>query len=64
MAITQTDVDNLEAAMMRGELKVRLSNGQEVTYKSNAEMLVALDYAKRQLGGADFDFRLISVGSE
>lgn len=48
MAISQTDVDALEAALLRGELKVRLAD-REVTYRSVDELAKALSYAKGQL---------------
>lgn len=48
MAISQTDVDTLEAALMRGELKVKLAD-REVTYRSIDDLAKALSYAKSQL---------------
>lgn len=44
MAITQTDVDTLDLAIVSGELKVRL-DGREVTYHSKAELLAARAHA-------------------
>jgi hypothetical protein len=48
MAITQADVDALEAALVRGELKVKLAD-REVTYRSVDDIAKALSYAKGQL---------------
>jgi hypothetical protein len=51
MAISQTDVDNLERAVATGELTV-VYDGRSVTYRSIAELLRALDYAKAQIATA------------
>lgn len=48
MALSQTDIDALEAALARGELRVRLAD-REVTYRSVDEIAKALSYAKGQL---------------
>ena len=48
MAITQADIDALEAALVRGELKVKLAD-REVTYRSVDDIAKALSYAKGQL---------------
>lgn len=48
MAITQADVDRLEAAVVRGELTVEY-DGRRVTYRSMNELLQALSYAKGEL---------------
>lgn len=48
MAISQADIDALEAALMRGELKVKLAD-REVTYRSVDDIAKALSYAKGQL---------------
>lgn len=48
MAITQTDIDALETALVRGELKVKLAD-REVTYRSVDDIAKALSYAKGQL---------------
>lgn len=47
MAVSQTDIDNLEAALMQGELKVRIGD-REVTYRSIDDLAKALSYAKGQ----------------
>jgi hypothetical protein len=44
MAISQTDIDALDVAIVSGELKVRL-DGREVTYHSKAELLAARAHA-------------------
>ncbi|MGB3068450.1 MAG: hypothetical protein WBC18_07880 [Ottowia sp.] len=41
MAFTQTDLDNVNAAIASGELRVRSSNGSEVSYRSIEELLKA-----------------------
>jgi DNA-binding response OmpR family regulator len=51
MAITQTDVDNLDLAIVAGELKVRL-DGREVTYHSKAELLAARAHAASLVASA------------
>jgi len=48
MAISQTNIDALEAALTRGELKVKLAD-REVTYRSVDELAKALSYAKGQM---------------
>jgi len=51
MAITQAQVDALEAAMMRGELTVE-HDGKRVTYRSVDDMQKAIAYGKQQLADA------------
>ncbi len=48
MAVTQADIDNLEAALMSGELEVEY-DGKKVTYRSVGELIGALKYARDQL---------------
>lgn len=48
MALTQDDVDTLERAVATGELSVTYE-GRSVTFRSIAELLRALDYAKAQV---------------
>lgn len=48
MAYTQQDVDNLEAAIARCELKVKLAD-REVTYRSMAELQAALAFVEKRL---------------
>lgn len=40
MALTQTDLDNLDAAIATGELKVEF-NGRVVVYRSISELMAA-----------------------
>jgi hypothetical protein len=48
MALSQDDIDRMEQALARGELTVEF-DGRRVTYKSNAEMLTAINYVKSQV---------------
>ncbi|WP_454683986.1 phage head-tail joining protein [Ancylobacter moscoviensis] len=48
-SLTQADVARLEQAIVSGELRVRLSDGREITYQSTDHLLRALDYAKTAL---------------
>lgn len=48
MAVTQQDIDNLNAAIASGERVVML-NGQSVTYRSIADLILARNDLKRQL---------------
>jgi len=47
MALTTADIDALEAALARGEIKVKLAD-REVTYRSIAELSQAIAYARNQ----------------
>jgi len=47
MALSQTQIDALEAALAVGELRVKLAD-REVTYRSISELSTALAYAKGQ----------------
>ncbi|MDP1620403.1 MAG: hypothetical protein Q8K33_24165 [Cypionkella sp.] len=51
MAFTQTDADNLRAAIARGAKRVRI-NGEEVEYASMAELRAALAMVDAELAGA------------
>ena len=51
MAVSQAQVDALEAALVSGELTVEYE-GHRVTYRSVAEIERALTYAKANLDGA------------
>lgn len=51
MALTQTDVDNLESALASGELTVEY-DGRRVTFRSVAELVQALAYAKQEVAAA------------
>ena len=48
MALSQTNIDALETALARGELKVKFAD-REVTYRSVDDIAKALVYAKGQL---------------
>lgn len=39
---TQADLDALEAALARGESRVRFADGREVTYRSVGELSAAI----------------------
>lgn len=45
MALSQTDVDNLETALASGELTVQY-NGKSVTFRSVKEIKEAIGYTK------------------
>lgn len=47
MSISQTQIDALETALARGELRVKYAD-REVTYRSVADIASALSYAKGQ----------------
>lgn len=50
-SITQADVDNLEQALVSGELQVRIGD-RWITYRSVEELKAALTYAKEQVSKA------------
>lgn len=52
MAFTQTDLDNINSAIAAGELKVRSSNGSEVTYRSVDDLLKARTTIQTDLAAA------------
>lgn len=45
MAITQTDIDRLDAAITSAELEVEFSDGRRVKYKSTSELMAARAHA-------------------
>ncbi len=51
MALTQTDIDNLESALASGELEVE-QEGRRVRYRSIDELTSALAYAREQIAQA------------
>jgi len=51
MAITQADIDRLEKALTTGTLSVEIE-GQRITYRSIADLKLALDYARAALPAA------------
>lgn len=48
MAVTQTDIDNLNAAIASGTRSVTL-DGQTVTYNTTASLILARDDMQKQL---------------
>lgn len=63
MAYSQTDLDRLDAAIASGTLKVRFSDGSEVTYRSMAELMAARNHVAAQLAlasGACIDRNIYS----
>lgn len=50
-SITQTHINSLEAALVSGELQVRIGD-RWITYRSVEEIQAALDYARRQMARA------------
>ena len=48
-SLTQSDIDRLEQAIVSGELRVRLSDGREITYQSTEAMLRAVAYARQAI---------------
>ena len=48
MAVTQTDIDALNAAIASGEKQVALG-AQQVTYRSISELIVARNELQRQM---------------
>ena len=51
MALTQTDLDNLESAMASGALTVEI-DGERVTYRSIEGLRSAIAYTKGDLAAA------------
>jgi hypothetical protein len=51
MAVTQADIDRLNAALANGERQVVL-DGQSITYRSVAELIAARSDLQRQLDAA------------
>lgn len=50
MAFTQTDLDNINAAIASGELRVRLQD-KEVEYRTLSDMLKVRAVIENELGG-------------
>jgi hypothetical protein len=53
MAIEQTDIDALRAALAGGESRVRTADGKEVQYRSVPELQAALDRLIRDKNAQD-----------
>lgn len=58
MPVTQTDIDNITAAIASGERQVTIGN-QSVTYRSISELLTARDALIR-----DFNAQAVAAGGE
>lgn len=52
MAYTQTDLDNIKAAIASGELRVRLQD-KEVEYRTLKDMLLIKQLIEDELSGDD-----------
>lgn len=52
MAFTSADVDALDRAIATGELRVRFSDGREVTYRETSALISARSFIAQQLTGA------------
>lgn len=50
MAITQGQLDRLEAAYYAGTTEVRSADGYTVKYASMAELWIAIERGRRELG--------------
>lgn len=49
MALTQTDLDAIDAAIASGELSVRDKDGRQITYRSMGELLQARDAIRAEI---------------
>lgn len=58
MALTQTDLDSINAAIASGELSIRSSDGKQVTYRSIDELLKARQLAIDDIAAASSPGRL------
>lgn len=52
MALTQTDLDSINAAIASGELSIRSSDGKQVTYRSMDDLLKARALAEGDIAAA------------
>jgi hypothetical protein len=62
MAITQTQIDNLEKAIVSGHLTVEY-DGQRVTYRSMDDLKAAYDFARQAAGLVGDDTTRVSRAS-
>lgn len=60
MAVTQGDIDALDAAIATGALRVRYADGREVTYRSLDELRQVRAMLTEQVSGKS-SFRRTSV---
>lgn len=51
MAYTQSDIDDLKAAIASGALRVRYADGREIQYRSLAEMRETLGIMQAEATG-------------
>jgi hypothetical protein len=51
---TQADIDRIEAAIARGELRVRAPDGSEVTYRSVSDLQQALAVLQNRMATTSF----------
>ena len=51
MAYTQTDLDNIDAAIASGELRVQV-DGRDITYRSIDDLIKARGFAATQMTSA------------
>lgn len=58
MALTQTDLDSINAAIASGELTIRSSDGKQVTYRSMEELRIARGIAEADIAAAASPGRL------
>lgn len=59
MALSQTDLDNLEKALASGRLTVEY-DGQRVTFQSFEELRKRIAYVRNQIAGAPLRRTMIS----
>lgn len=52
MAYTQTDIDDLKAAIASGALRVRYADGREIQYRSLADMRETLSIMQAEATGS------------
>ncbi len=58
MAFTQTDLDQINAAIASGELSIRTSDGKQVTYRSIDELIKARDAVLAEIASTSATPRL------
>lgn len=52
MALTQSDVDAIKAAIASGVSRVKFADGREVEYRSTSDMMTALALAQNEVAGS------------
>jgi hypothetical protein len=52
MAITQTEIDAMKAALASGAVEVRHADGRGVKYNTARDLITAIEFAERQLAAA------------